>query len=101
MLPGDGVAASALLIKIREHLGDLVLIDFRLGIAQRAFDAELDTSGNTEWRNDVLHECDDIGGVFDDFVLAGEVEQAADDVLAAVRLFRDHADVIKPLITFG
>ena len=79
-------------------MSDLVFVDFRFRIVHRAVDGQLNSLGNQKWCDDAMHESRNVGGVFDDFILASEVQQSADDVLTTVCLFGDHANIVEALI---
>ena len=87
--------------QIGQHLNDLVAIDFGDRIGQLVLDADLDMAGHTDRPQGTIDQIADVGRTTDDFVLSGEVQQARNDLLAAVRLFGDHRQIASQRAVVG
>ena len=89
---GHGVADQ-----VREHLHDLIAVDFRHRIGQAVLDADRDAFGHGDREHRPIDQLAEVVGDADDLVLPGEMEQAGDDLLAAVGLLGDHHQVLAHL----
>ena len=79
--------------QVGEHLDDLVAVELGDGVVEMVDDLDGDAVGHRERAQDLGHKVGDVGGLAHHAALAGEVEQAGDDLLAAVGLVDDELDV--------
>ena len=92
---GHGVLGVG--IEVGEHLHHLVGVDVGDGVGQAVVHLHLHVLGHRGGADGLLHQLGHVGGLAEHPVLAGKVEQAGDDALAAVGLVDDGLDIFSRL----
>ena len=95
---GDGAAVRHRVLgvgeQVGEHLDDLVAVELGRGVVEVVDDLHRDALGERQRAHDLADQVGEVGGLAHHAALAGEVEQAGDDLLAAVGLVDDELDVV-------